>query len=172
MLLSACQDDNKAADNSPTNLELVPDKVNTTDIDFAQALRTRHLATAGLAALGQRLASDARVKELATVINQVHIDEAKLLESWLTGWKGLAKSPATQPGVAEVMAYLEATPPGPAFDRAFLESLITQLDGSVPLAKRELESGSTVSALNLAERIVEEQPGEIEEMQGLLAELP
>ncbi len=172
MLLGACGNGDKAAPTSATSMVLVPDKVTDADIAFARSLRARAEVTASLAALGQERAGDQRVKDLAEVIHEAHLRQMAMIDKWLGDWEEPLDPSTSQAGAAEMLARVEATPNGTAFDRALVESMIVQLEGAVPIAQRELDSGTAVSAVNLAEQLVQEQPGEIEEMRGLLAELP
>lgn len=179
VLLGACGNDeganggsNATEGASATSVVLVPDTLNDADVAFAQALRARAELIAALAALGRERAGDQQVKDLAQVMHEAHVEQMAVIDKWLVEWKRSSEPPSAQEGGADVLARLDATPNGAAFDRAVLEVLIEQLGATVPLAKQELDSGSAVSAMNLAERIVQEQPGEIEEMRGLLAELP
>ncbi len=170
--LVGCQNEDKASDTSVTKMDLKPDKVNESDISFVRELRTLHETTVALSAIGQLRATDSRVKDLADVMNQVYIDEMKLIDNWLIEWGATPKESVPQADTGAVLSSLEGVPQGAVFDRKFLELLINQLGRYIPIARQELEAGSTINALQLAERIVEEQPGEIEEMQGLLSELP
>lgn len=172
VLVGACGDDDQAADTSATSMVLVPDKVNDADLAFARSLRARAEVTADLAALGRERAGDQRVKDLAEVIHEAQRAQMAMIDEWLRDWDEPLDPSTSQAGGAEVLAGVETTPNGTAFDRALVEAMIVQLDGEVPIAQRELDSGTAISAVNLADRIVQEQPGEIEEMQGLLAELP
>lgn len=164
--------DDAAGSGSATSVVLVPDKVNDADIAFAQSLRAHAETTVALAALGRERAGDQRVKDLAQVMYEAHVEQMANIDEWFVEWERSPEAPSAQEDRAEVLARLESTPNGAAFDRALLELVIEQLGATVPLAQQELDSGSAVSAMNLAERIVQEQPGEIEEMRGLLAELP
>lgn len=57
---------------------------------------------------------------------------------------------------------------GDAFDRMFLQMMITHHQGAVAMAKTELSAGQNPGARQLAQRIVDAQQREITEMQALL----
>jgi uncharacterized protein (DUF305 family) len=59
---------------------------------------------------------------------------------------------------------------GPAFDRMFLQMMITHHQGAITIARTaELSAGQNPDARHLAQRIVDTQQREITEMQTLLS---
>ncbi|MCA1694355.1 MAG: DUF305 domain-containing protein, partial [Actinobacteria bacterium] len=59
---------------------------------------------------------------------------------------------------------------GAAFDRMFLQMMISHHKGAVMMAKGELNSGQNLDARQLAQRIIDAQQREITEMRTLLGE--
>lgn len=57
---------------------------------------------------------------------------------------------------------------GDAFDRMFLQMMITHHQGAVAMANTELSAGRNPGARQLAQRIIDAQQREITEMQALL----
>jgi uncharacterized protein (DUF305 family) len=59
---------------------------------------------------------------------------------------------------------------GPAFDRMFLQMMITHHQGAITVARTpELRAGQNPDARHLAQRIIDTQQREITEMQTLLS---
>ncbi|QRP49090.1 DUF305 domain-containing protein [Amycolatopsis sp. FDAARGOS 1241] len=59
---------------------------------------------------------------------------------------------------------------GTAFDRMFLQMMVTHHQGAVAMAKTELASGSSPDAKALAQRIIDSQTAEIAQMQQMLGQ--
>ena len=57
---------------------------------------------------------------------------------------------------------------GEAFDRMFLQMMITHHQGAITMATTELSTGQNPDARHLAQRIIDAQQREIAEMQTLL----
>jgi uncharacterized protein (DUF305 family) len=79
---------------------------------------------------------------------------------------------SSMPGMMsdEEMTELEGLS-GAAFDVMFLEMMIAHHEGALEMAETEIADGEFPDAIALAETIIETQEAEIEEMEGLLAEL-
>jgi uncharacterized protein (DUF305 family) len=70
----------------------------------------------------------------------------------------------------EELARLESAQ-GPEAAELFLTQMIAHHEGAVKMAEQEVEQGSSPQAKELARTIIEDQEGEIQEMQDLLASL-
>jgi uncharacterized protein (DUF305 family) len=57
---------------------------------------------------------------------------------------------------------------GDAFDRMFLQTMITHHQGAIAMAETERKDGQNPEARELAQRIIDDQQREITEMQKLL----
>lgn len=60
---------------------------------------------------------------------------------------------------------------GPAFDRMFLQMMITHHQGAIDMSRTELAQGSNPAARQLAQQIITAQQAEIREMQTLLQQM-
>lgn len=70
----------------------------------------------------------------------------------------------------EAMAELESLS-GAEFDRRFLELMIAHHRGAVDMAQEELDGGENPEALELAQKIIDDQQAEISETEQLLETL-
>ena len=67
----------------------------------------------------------------------------------------------------ETMAQLK-TLNGAAFDKLWLQSMISHHQGAIEMAKAEVANGQNVDAKQLAQTIIDAQQAEIEQMQKML----
>jgi uncharacterized protein (DUF305 family) len=73
------------------------------------------------------------------------------------------------PGMmSDVQMQQFSTSTGPAFDRMFLQMMITHHQGAIQMSQTGLAQGSNPAARQLAQRIITAQQAEISQMQTLL----
>src|SRR5690625_1437643 len=101
------------------------------------------------------------------------------MTSWLEAWGEEASATGGMEGMdhggmdmegmsqEEAMAELESLS-GAEFDRRFLELMIAHHQGAVDMAQDQLDSGENPQALELAQKIIDDQQAEISEMEELL----
>lgn len=68
---------------------------------------------------------------------------------------------------ADDMAALQEAD-GPAASRLFLEQMIVHHEGAVEMAEQQLSAGKDADALELAQRMIDDQTAEIDEMRSML----
>ena len=61
---------------------------------------------------------------------------------------------------------------GPAFDRMWLQMMVTHHQGAVAMARDTLTQGTNPEARQLAQAIIDSQSKEIAEMSSILAGMP
>jgi len=164
---------------------------NQVDVGFAQNMIPHHGQAIAMSRLAAPRAVSAQVKDLAARIQLGQQPEVDQMSGWLRAWH--ASVPATDdpmggvdrgdmgqmdhdtsgamPGMLsrDQMHQLEQAT-GPAFDRMFLQMMITHHQGAITIAQTaELPAGQNPDARHLAQRIIDTQQREITEMQTLLS---
>lgn len=164
------------ADSSDTESEH-----NDADTTFAQMMIVHHEGAIEMSDLALESAESEEVRTLAETISAAQGPEIEEMTSWLEAW-GEDTAPADHGGMdhagmdlegmsqEEAMAELEELS-GEEFDRRFLELMIAHHEGAVVMAETELEQGENAEALELAERVIDDQTTEIALMQEMLQDL-
>lgn len=171
---------------------------NQADITFAQMMTVHHKGAIEMADLAPTRAADNKVKDLAAQIKSAQEPEIKQMSSWLSSWApatdmngkpittaspssemgGMAgmsgmdtgsSTPASMPGMMSggQMDQLKAAN-GAAFDKLFLQLMITHHQGALEMAKTQKSAGQNPAALALADSIITSQTAEIATMADLL----
>jgi uncharacterized protein (DUF305 family) len=173
---------------------------NQADVQFAQMMIPHHQQAVEMATLAQTRASDSEVKQLAAQIKAAQAPEIKVMTGWLTSWgqpttqpssghnmpgmsgtsmpsmPGMSGTPmpgmSAMPGIMsdQEMAQLQAAK-GVAFDRMFVQMMITHHNGAIQMARDEQANGSNVDAKKLATTIEQTQTAEVQKLQKNLARL-
>jgi uncharacterized protein (DUF305 family) len=121
---------------------------------------------------------DPRVRDLADRILAAQQPEIDLMNSWLEGWgvdsdmgsmEGMDHSGGGMMSDAD-MAALEAAS-GAEASTLFLEQMVQHHTGAIAMAQQELDNGENEDALELAQKVIDDQSAEIVEMQELLSQL-
>ncbi|WP_309080851.1 DUF305 domain-containing protein [Zhihengliuella sp.] len=114
------------------------------------------------------------VRDLAERIRAAQAPEIETMESWLERWGADAADHGghRMEGMLteEELQELEGAD-GARAAELFLTGMIEHHRGAVEMAEDELRSGENAEALALAEQVIADQTAEIEEMEGLLAEV-
>ena len=166
---------------------------NQADITFAQMMLVHHQGAIAMADLAPTRASSPAVKALAVKIKAAQTPEIKEMSGWLAAWapstdmngmpmttssdamggmSGMthaAGTTAAMPGMMSdaLMSQLTAAS-GTAFDKLFLQLMITHHQGALTMANTEETTGQNPAALALANSIITSQTAEIATMQDLL----
>ncbi|WP_098482091.1 DUF305 domain-containing protein [Georgenia soli] len=131
-------------------------------------------------------ADSEEVRALAEDISAAQGPEIEQMTSWLEAW-GEETMPMDHGGMdhggmdhggmdmdgmsqEEAMGHLEDQS-GPDFDRRFLELMIAHHEGAVTMAEDELADGENPQALELAQKIIDDQQAEIAQMEQMLQNL-
>lgn len=162
---------------------------NPADVTFAQAMIPHHAQAVAMATEARPRASSAQVKGLAGRIAAAQGPEIDQMNAMLSAWGAPTVSPSAtampgmpgmpdmaggQGGVPGMMSDAQmgqlATLSGPAFDREFLQMMISHHSGAITMARTELAQGLNPQAKALAGSIIADQQREIGEMQSLLTQ--
>lgn len=158
---------------------------NQADIAFTQAMIVHHEQAIEMSSLAENRADADEVRALATRIGEAQQPEIDRMQQWLEAWGEDAADAATDmdhEGMdtgddnsmgmmsGEDMERLEAAS-GSEFDVMFLEMMIEHHRGAIAMAREVQTDGSHPDVLALADDVVSDQEGEVEEMEQLLADL-
>lgn len=171
------------ADAQPTNdsSKGISAEHNDADVTFAQMMTIHHQGALEMSELAAQQATSSDVKEIAATIESAQLPEIQLMQSWLTAWgeplepsdhAGMDMSGMDMNGMSQeqVMAELQQKS-GADFDNQFLSSMIAHHEGAVVMSAEELQDGNNPEALELAQRIIDAQQSEIQQMEQLLKNL-
>ena len=165
--------------SSPSSSSAVAQTHNPADITFAQGMIPHHAQAIAMSMMAAQQAGSPQVKDLAARIQAEQQPEIDQLSGLLRAWNapvppmynqmgGMGQGGA-MPGMmssGEMQQLGQAN--GAAFDRMFLQMMISHHQGAVMMAKTELSNGQNPDARQLAQRIIDAQQREITEMRTLL----
>jgi uncharacterized protein (DUF305 family) len=172
--------------SSPSSSSTVAQTHNQADITFAQDMIPHHAQAIAISKMAAQQAGSLQVKDLAARIQAAQQPEIDQMSGWLQAWNAPVPSINSpmggmgqmdhgagnaMPGMmsgGEMQQLGQAT--GAAFDRMFLQMMISHHQGAVMMAKVELNGGQNPDARQLAQRIIDAQQREITEMRTLLGE--
>ncbi len=182
--LSGCGTTATPPAGSAASSQSVAQDHNQADIAFAQGMIPHHAQAIAMSRMAAQRAVSPQVKDLAARIQAAQQPEIDQMSGWLRAWHAPVPSMnspmggmgmmdhgagGAMPGMMsgdQMQRFGQAT--GDAFDRMFLQMMITHHQGAVTMAKTELSEGQNADARQLAQRIVDAQQREITEMQALL----
>jgi uncharacterized protein (DUF305 family) len=182
--LGGCGSTETAPPVSPSSSPQVSQAHSQADITFAQGMIPHHAQAIAMSEMAVQRAGSPQVKDLAARIQAAQQPEIDQMTALLRAWNAPvpdANSPmggmgqmehaagGGMPGMmsGDQMQQLgQAT--GDAFDRMFLQMMITHHQGAIAMAETELKDGQNPEARELAQRIIDDQQREITEMQKLL----
>ena len=159
---------------------------NQSDVTFAQGMIPHHAQAIEMAQLAEGRAQSEEVKALARKIADEQRPEIETMTGWLKQW-GAQVPPTDMPGMdhgnmgnmgtgmqgmmtPQQMQQMQQAS-GPAFDRMFLQMMIEHHRGAVTMAETEVRDGQYPPAKQLAQRIINDQQAEIQQMQELLTRI-
>jgi uncharacterized protein (DUF305 family) len=167
--------------SSATSSPPVAQAHNQADIAFAQGMIPHHAQAIAMSKMAVQRAVSPQVKDLAARIQAAQQPEIDQMSGFLRAWN--APVPSTNNPMGGMMGQMHGAMPGmmsggqmqqlgqdsgAAFDRMFLEMMISHHQGAITMAKTELSNGQNPDARQLAQRIIDAQQREITEMQNLL----
>lgn len=168
-----------AAEETTGSATEAEDVHNDADTMFAQMMIVHHEGAIEMADLAVEKADSEEVRSLAERISAAQGPEIEKMTSWLETWgeetsptggmEGMDHGDMDMEGMSqeEAMAELESLS-GTEFDQRFLELMIAHHRGAVDMAQEELDGGENPQALDLAQKIIDDQEREIAEMEQLL----
>lgn len=144
---------------------------NDADVNFAMGMAVHHEQAIEMSeTLLAKDGVDERVAALAEDIKAAQAPEIQTMNTWLEEWGADTEMGGMDHGgmmSEDDMAALEQAT-GPEASSLFLEQMIEHHEGAIQMAQDELDTGTNADALDLAQKIVDDQNAEITEMQQLL----
>lgn len=183
-VLGGCGSTATTPPGSSASASQVAQDHNQADITFAQDMIPHHAQAIAMSEMAAQRAGSPQVKDLAVRIQaaqQPEIDQmSELLRAWSApvpdvnspmGGRGQMDHGTSggMPGMMsddQMQQLGQAT--GDAFDRMFLQMMITHHQGAITMAETELRDGQNPEARELAQHIIDGQRREIAEMQSFL----
>ena len=186
--LAACGSSNKTSTASTTGASTTtmankPAAHNDADVTFTQGMIPHHQQAVTMAKLATTRASDPRVKDLASRIQGAQDPEIKQLQGFLTSFGVMASTDTTMAGMdhgttagmdnmsangmasdADLKKLADST--GADFDKLFVQLMTAHHQGAVAMAQMEIKGGEYQPAKGLAQKIINAQTAEINEMKG------
>ncbi|MFF5878897.1 DUF305 domain-containing protein [Streptomyces californicus] len=149
------------------------DTANSADFRYARMMIQHHAQALVMTGLVPDRASADAVKRLAERISAGQKPEIGAMEGWLKKNDGDQREQhhdhGGMPGMAtEAQLKKLRTAEGEAFDRLFLELMITHHQGAITMATEALTEGNDVFVEEMASDVVAQQTVEIDRMRGLL----
>ncbi len=149
------------------------DTANSADFRYTQMMIEHHRQALVMTELVPERASSTTVKRLAERISAGQKPEIGAMEGWLERNGGDKRKQhhdhAGMPGMATdaQLKKLRATE-GKAFDKLFLELMITHHQGALTMATEALSEGNDIIVEEMASDVVAQQSVEINRMRGLM----
>ncbi len=149
------------------------DTANSADFRYAQMMIEHHGQAMVMTELVPKRASDSTIKRLAERISAGQKPEIGAMEGWLKRNDGDQHKQhhdhTGMPGMAtEAQLKKLRAAEGKAFDKLFLELMITHHQGAVTMATEALTEGNDIFVEEMASDVVVQQTVEVDRMRGLL----
>ncbi|MFD9810379.1 DUF305 domain-containing protein [[Kitasatospora] papulosa] len=146
---------------------------NSADFRYARMMIEHHEQALVLTALVPGRAASSSVERLAERISAAQKPEIGAMEGWLKNNGGDEREEShdhsAMPGMATDQQIEElGAARGKAFDRMFLDLMITHHQGAVTMATEALADGNNVLVEEMANDVVAQQTVEIDRMRGLM----
>lgn len=153
--------------------ETVRDTANSADFRYAQMMIEHHGQALVMTGLAPERASDSGVKRLAERIAAAQKPEIGAMEGWLKRNGGDRRKQhhdhSGMPGMAtEAQLKKLRAAEGKAFDKLFLELMITHHQGAITMATEALTEGNDIFVEEMAGDVVAQQTVEINRMRGMM----
>ncbi|MFE6974363.1 DUF305 domain-containing protein [Streptomyces sp. NPDC057682] len=149
------------------------DSPNAADVTYVRRMIQHHTQALELTALVPSRARSSSVKRLAERITAAQRPEIGAMQGWLSRHGKDEKAAGHQdhtamPGMATPAQLKDLrAAKGTAFDRLFLDLMITHHRGAVTMATEVLSQGNNVQVEEMADDVIAQQTSEIERMRAL-----
>ncbi|MBK3547005.1 DUF305 domain-containing protein [Streptomyces sp. MBT60] len=149
------------------------DTANSADFRYAQMMIEHHAQALVMTELAPERASRSTVKRLAERIAAGQKPEIGAMEGWLKRNGGDKRKQhhdhSGMPGMATEAQLKELRgAEGKAFDKLFLELMITHHQGAITMATEALTEGNDIFVEEMASDVVAQQTVEIDRMRGMM----
>lgn len=152
-------------------------QANAADAMFAAGMAEHHQQALDMSQIVlQADGTDERVRALAEKIAAAQGPEIAQMKQWMQDWdQAMDSMDHSEMGHSGMIPEQEiqrlAKAQGDELNRLFLEQMIRHHEGAVKMAQKELDEGQHADALALAQKIIDSQQDEIDEMKQLLESL-
>ncbi|MFD3533468.1 DUF305 domain-containing protein [Streptomyces sp. NPDC058664] len=152
---------------------LLPDESpNSADFHYAQMMIVHHRQALTMTALAPQRAGSSQVKKVAERIAAAQQPEIGAMEGWLKNNGGPREQSGhdhhSMPGMATEAQLKElGKARGEAFDKLFLQLMITHHEGAVTMAAEVLSEGNNVLVEEMANDVIAQQTSEINRMRSM-----
>jgi len=145
---------------------------NDADVTFTQNMIPHHQQAIDMAKLVNTHTERPQLHQLADSIITSQGQEITQLQSWLRSWgkpatpEGMGHGGMEMPGTmseADMSRLMEAT--GTEFDLAFAEMMAAHHQGAIDMAKTELKDGSLAEVKQFAQKVIDDQQKEIDQLK-------
>jgi uncharacterized protein (DUF305 family) len=160
--------------------------VGKVDVAFATMMIPQDTQVVTMVDLALKEATDPKIKAFAPTMKKAAVPEIARMSGWFTSVGGVAPGSAgyhdmsQMPGMkktvtkgtltAKDMANL-AKAKGPAFDRLWLQMMVTNREGAVLMAKTEVATGGSPDVKVVAQSLIDTEPAKVAEMNSILAKV-
>jgi uncharacterized protein (DUF305 family) len=145
---------------------------NDADVTFTQNMIPHHQQAIEMAKLVESHTDRPELRTLADSIVASQGQEITQLQGWLKSWgkpetpDGMAHGGMEMPGTmseADMNRLMEST--GTDFDLAFVEMMAAHHQGAIDMAKTELKDGSLPEVTQFAQKVIDDQQKEVDQLQ-------
>jgi uncharacterized protein (DUF305 family) len=145
---------------------------NDADVTFTQNMIPHHQQAIDMAKLVETHTERPELRQLANSIITSQGQEITQLQGWLRGWgkpetpEGMGHGGMEMPGSmseADMNRLMELK--DTEFDLAFAEMMAAHHQGAIEMAKTELESGSLPEVKQFAQKVIDDQQKEVDQLQ-------
>jgi uncharacterized protein (DUF305 family) len=166
-VLAACSQGGQEQSGAPAS-----SAPNDADVTFTQNMIPHHQQAIDMAKLVDTHTERPELRQLADSIVTTQGQEITQLQGWLRSWgkpatpEGMGHGGMEMPGTmseADMRHLMEAT--GSEFDLAFVEMMAAHHQGAIDMAKTELRDGSLPEVKQFAQKVIDDQQKEVDQLQ-------
>ena len=172
LVLSSCASPS-ASDGVTSGTSSTNAGFSASDVMFAQMMIPHHQQAVDMSAMAETRSTNPEVLALAKQISAAQKPEIEQMQGWLTR-AGASMDMGHEMHMDGMLSDDQmsklAAASGTAFDRQFLEGMISHHEGAIAMARMIIDS-SNAEAAKLGSAIVNSQTAEIADMKKLLARL-
>jgi uncharacterized protein (DUF305 family) len=167
IVLAACNQGGQEQGSAPAT-----PAPNDADVTFAQNMIPHHQQAIDMAKLVDSHTDRPELRQLAGSIITAQGQEITQLQSWLRSWdkpatpEGMGHGGMEMPGTmseADMKQLMEST--GAEFDLAFVEMMAAHHQGAIDMAKTELQDGSLPEVKQFAQKVIDDQQKEVNQLK-------
>lgn len=168
LVLTACDGKTNNADMSQTHQETATQTTTQSadaDQGFIDQMAPHHEMAVMMADDALSKASNPKTKEFARLIKQQQPPEVQQLKAWRQQWYGSAATPPMDHSDYQAMAA------GPDYDRKWTQMMIEHHRMAIETSKQTLSTAKRPEIKQLAQKIIDDQSKDIQQLQAHLQTL-